>query len=140
MSDDSIRRNAPLGFSTRAIHLGYDPADALGSLTPPVYMTAIYAFESAEAGGEMFLGARAGYVYGRIRNPTQALLEERMASLEGGEAAVAFASGMGAITATLWTLVSSGDEVVIDYTLYGSTFAFLPAVLPNSASKSRPAI
>ncbi len=118
------RRNAPPGFATRAIHLGYDPATAEGALTPPIYMTSTYAFESAEAGGEMFAGQRAGYVYGRTKNPTQTLLEARMASLEGAEAALALASGMGAIAATAWSLLAAGDRVVIDRTLYGSTYAF----------------
>src|SRR5690606_30021527 len=98
--------------------------DENGALTPPIYMTSTYAFESAEAGGELFRGERAGYIYGRTRNPTQALLETRMASLEGGEAAVAFASGIGAITSMVWSLVSAGDDVVIDHTIYGSSFAF----------------
>jgi methionine-gamma-lyase len=117
-------RNAELGFSTRAIHLGYDPAREHGALTPPIFMTSTYAFESAEAGREMFRGERPGYIYGRTRNPTQALLEERIASLEGGEAGLALASGIGALSSTLWTLVSAGDEVVIDHILYGNTFAF----------------
>lgn len=118
------RRNAGPGFSTRAIHLGYDPATEKGALTPPIFMTSTYALESAEAGAEMFRGERAGYIYGRTRNPTQALLEERLASLEGGEAGLALASGMGAITSLIWSLVSAGDEVVIDHTIYGSSFAF----------------
>ncbi|MEX0807875.1 MAG: methionine gamma-lyase [Dongiaceae bacterium] len=118
------RRNAAPGFATRAIHEGYDPADEQGALTPPIYMTSTYAFESAEAGGELFRGERAGYIYGRTRNPTQALLETRMASLEGGEAAVAFASGIGAITSMVWALVSAGDDVIIDHTIYGSSYAF----------------
>lgn len=121
---DDSRRNAPEGFATRAIHLGYDPASAEGALTPPIYMTSTYAFETAEAGSEMFAGARAGYIYGRTKNPTQTLLETRMASLEGAEAALALASGIGAITATAWTLLEQGDRVVIDHTLYGSTYAF----------------
>jgi methionine-gamma-lyase len=118
------RRNSEPGFSTRAIHLGYDPATEKGALTPPIFMTSTYAFESAEAGGEMFRGERAGYIYGRTRNPTQALLEERMASLEGGEAGLALASGIGAISSLAWTLVSAGEEIVIDQTIYGSSFAF----------------
>ena len=122
--DQPPRRNAGPGFSTRAIHLGYDPATEKGALIPPIFMTSTYALESAEAGAEMFRGERAGYVYGRTRNPTQALLEERLASLEGGEAALALASGMGAITSLIWSLVSAGDEVVIDQTIYGSSFAF----------------
>jgi methionine-gamma-lyase len=117
-------RNAEFGLSTRAIHHGYDPAEEHGALTPPIFMTSTYAFESPEAGGELFRGERAGYVYGRTRNPTQALLEARLASLEGGEAALALASGMGAISATMWTLLNAGDSVVIDRTLYGNTFAF----------------
>jgi methionine-gamma-lyase len=122
--DSTSRRNAEPGFSTRAIHLGYDPATEKGALTPPIFMTSTYALETAEAGAEMFRGERAGYIYGRTRNPTQALLEQRLASLEGGEAALALASGMGAITSLVWSLVSAGDEVVIDQTIYGSSFAF----------------
>ena len=118
------RPNREPGFSTRAIHLGYDSATEKGALTPPIFMTSTYAFESAEAGGDMFSGERAGYIYGRTRNPTQSLLEERMASLEGGEAGLALASGIGAISSLVWTLVSAGEEIVIDHTIYGSSFAF----------------
>jgi methionine-gamma-lyase len=124
MNDDHRRRNAPAGFSTRAIHLGYDPASEQGALTPPVYMTSTYAFESAEDGAALFRGERAGYIYGRTRNPTQTLLEQRLASLEGGEAALAVASGIAAISSTMWSLLEAGDEVVIDHTIYGSSFAF----------------
>src|SRR5581483_7150648 len=101
----NLRRNAQPGFSTRAIHLGYDPATEKGALTPPIFMTSTYAFESGEAGAEMFRGERPGYIYGRTRNPTQSLLEERMASLEGAEAGLALASGIGAIASLVWTLV-----------------------------------
>ena len=124
MSIEKKRGNAAWGPSTRAIHLGYDPMEHEGAVTPPVYMTSTYTFETAEAGGDIFRGDRVGYVYGRTKNPTQALLEERVASLEGGEAAVAFASGMGAITTTFWSLMQAGDRVVVDETLYGSSFAF----------------
>lgn len=113
------------GFSTRAIHAGYDPAQEQGALTPPLHLTSTFAFESAEAGGEMFAGAREGHFYSRISNPTTDLLERRLASLEGGEAAVATASGMGAITAVLWSFLQAGDEVITDQTLYGCTFAFM---------------
>lgn len=118
-------RNDQTGFSTRAIHAGYDPADEHGALTPPLHLTSTFAFESAEAGGEMFAGTREGHFYSRISNPTTDLLERRLASLEGAEAAVATASGMGAITATLWSFLRAGDEVITDQTLYGCTFAFL---------------
>lgn len=113
------------GFATRAIHAGYSPKDAEGALTPPLHLTSTFAFECAEHGGEMFAGERSGHIYSRISNPTTALLETRIATLEGGEAAVATASGMGAITSTLWTLLKSGDEIIVDKTLYGCTFAFM---------------
>ena len=113
------------GFATRAIHLGYDPLAHDGALTPPLHLTSTFAFESAEAGGEMFAGERAGHIYSRISNPTLDLLERRIADLEGAEAGLALSSGMGAITATLWTVLSPGDEVLVDETLYGCTFAFM---------------
>jgi len=112
-------------FSTRAIHHGYNPLDNEGALTPPLHLTSTFAFESAEAGGEMFAGERPGHVYSRISNPTLDLLERRIAVLEGGEAGLALASGMGAITAALWTLLAPGDEIIVDKTLYGCTFAFM---------------
>jgi methionine-gamma-lyase len=123
MTSPSALTNAERGFATRAIHEGYDPFANKGAVTPPIYMTSTYAFESAEAGAELFRGERAGYIYGRNRNPTQELLETRMASLEGGEAAVAFASGVAAISATLMTLLCAGDEVILDKTVYGNTYA-----------------
>ncbi|HGM5583150.1 TPA: methionine gamma-lyase [Pseudomonas putida] len=113
------------GFSTRAIHHGYDPLSHGGALVPPVYQTATYAFESVEYGAACFAGEQGGHFYSRISNPTLALLEQRMASLEGGEAGLALASGMGAITSTLWTLLRPGDELIVGNTLYGCTFAFL---------------
>lgn len=113
-----------LGFATRAIHDGYDPASAEGALVPPVHMTSTFTFETAEHGAALFAGEQEGHFYTRISNPTLSLLELRMASLEGAEAAMATASGMGAITSTLWTLLNQGDEIIVDKTLYGCTFSF----------------
>ncbi|RVT81873.1 methionine gamma-lyase [Rhodobacteraceae bacterium CCMM004] len=113
------------GFATTAIHHAYAPAENEGALTPPLHLTSTFAFESAEAGGEMFAGERMGHVYSRISNPTCDLLERRIAALEGAEAGLALSSGMGAVTATLWTLLSPGDEVIVDRTLYGCTFAYM---------------
>jgi methionine-gamma-lyase len=111
-------------FATRAIHHGYDPLANGGSLTPPLFLTSTFAFESTEAGAEMFSGAQPGHFYSRISNPTNDLLERRIASLEGAEAGLALASGMGAITSVLWTLLAPGDEIITDMTLYGCTFSF----------------
>ncbi|PVH27992.1 methionine gamma-lyase [Pararhodobacter oceanensis] len=118
-------RNRPDSFATTAIHHGYDPMQNEGALTPPLHLTSTFAFDTAEAGGEMFAGDRAGHIYSRISNPTNALLEARIAALEGAEAGLALASGMGAITATMWTLLAPGDEVILDKTLYGCTFSFM---------------
>lgn len=117
--------NKKQAFSTRAIHSGYDAQTQHGALVPPVYMTSTFEFESVEQGAERFAGETPGHVYSRISNPTQALLEQRLADLEDAEAALATASGMGAISAALWTLVSAGDHIIADKTLYGCTFACL---------------
>ena len=113
------------GFSTRAIHYGYNALDNNGALIPPVYMTSTFAFATAEYGAGCFSGEESGHFYTRISNPTLALLETRMAALENGEAGVAFSSGMGAIAATFWTLLRPGDEIIVNRTLYGCTFALL---------------
>ena len=113
------------GFATRAIHHAYDAQANEGALTPPLHLTSTFAFETAESGGEMFAGDRPGHIYSRISNPTLDLLEQRIATLEGAEAGLALSSGMGAITSTLWTLLGPGDEIVVDKTLYGCTFAFM---------------
>jgi len=113
------------GFATRAIHAGAEAREVNGALVPPVYMTSTFTFDTAEQGGAMFAGEEAGHFYTRVSNPTLDLLERRFASLESAEAAVAFASGMGAITSTFWTLLKAGDEIIVDKTLYGCTFAFI---------------
>ena len=113
------------GFATRAIHLGYDPSLHDGSLTPPLHLTSTFAFDTVEQGAAIFAGQAPGYIYSRISNPTLDLLERRAADLEGAEAGLALASGMGAITAVLWTFLSPGDEIVTDTTLYGCTFSFM---------------
>lgn len=122
-------------FSTRAIHHGYEPGTAQGSLNPPIYLTSTFAFDTAEAGGEMFTGEREGHFYSRISNPTLDHLEQRIASLEGAEAGLCAASGMGAITSTLWSFLSAGDEIIADKTLYGCTFAFMAHGLPRFGVK-----
>lgn len=113
------------GFATQAIHAGYDPKAHDGALCPPLHLSSTFVFDTAEAGAEIFAGERPGYFYSRVSNPTLDLLEKRMALLEGGEAAVATASGMGAIAGVLWSFLKPGDEVIVDKTLYGCTFAFM---------------
>jgi methionine-gamma-lyase len=124
-------QDLPKSFATRAIHHGYDASDQQGSLNPPLYLTSTFTFETAEAGGAMFAGEKAGHFYSRISNPTLDHLEHRIANLEGAEAGLCTASGMGAITSTMWTFLAAGDEVIIDKTLYGCTFAFMTHGLPR---------
>ena len=113
------------GFATRAIHHGYNPADNQGALVPPIHTSATWVFPDTGYGARCFTGEESGFIYTRIANPTLALLEGRLASLEQGAGAVVFGSGMGAITAVLWSMLEPGDEVLADTTLYGCTFAFL---------------
>ena len=112
------------GFSTLAIHAG-KIKDAFGALTPPIYQTSTFEFESCQHGGDIFAGKRAGYAYSRTANPTVMAVEQKVAAMEGGEAALATSSGMGAITSLIWSIVSTGDHIVADKTLYGCTYEFL---------------
>lgn len=113
-----------MGFATRQIHTG-KVKNAAGSLCDPIYQTSTFEFESVEQGGARFAGQENGYIYSRLGNPTVAAVEAKMASLEGGEAAVAAASGMGAISSALWSAVTSGDNIIANETLYGCTYALL---------------
>ena len=113
-----------MGFATRQIHVG-KTKDATGSLCTPIYQTSTFVFDSCEQGGRRFAGEEAGYIYTRLGNPSLTQVEAKMASLESGEAALAAASGMGAISSALWTSVVAGDEILADETLYGCTYALL---------------
>jgi len=121
-----MAQNGPesTGFATRAIHHAYDPSANEGALVPPLHLSSTFTFESAQHGADVFAGDRPGHFYTRISNPTTALLEARLAALEGAEAGLATASGMGAITSTLWTLLKPGDRLLTDHTLYGCTHSF----------------
>ncbi len=133
---DEERKIRKPGFATRAIHEGYAASDFLGALVPPVFMTSTYAFPTAEEGEAIFSGEKPGYVYGRTRNPTQALFEARLASLEGAEAGIAVASGMAAISATMFSLLESSDCVLFNRTLYGNSFELFARGLPRFGIKS----
>lgn len=116
---------ANLGFGTKTIHAGHTPDPVSGALSTPIYQTSTFVFDSAEQGGRRFAGEEAGYIYSRLGNPTMTQLEEKLAVLEGADAAMATGSGMGAISSALWTALKSGDHVIADETLYGCTFALM---------------
>jgi methionine-gamma-lyase len=112
------------GFATKAIH-GGNKKDQYGSLATPIHQTATFVFDSAEQGGRRFAGEEDGYIYSRLGNPTNTVLEEKLAMLEGGEACMSMGSGIGAISSAMWTALKAGDHVVAAQTLYGCTHAFL---------------
>ncbi|MGL6107687.1 methionine gamma-lyase [Romboutsia sp.] len=114
-----------MSFSTKAIHGGYKKDSVCGALTTPIYQTSTFIFDNVEQGGRRFALEEEGYIYTRLGNPTLTQLEEKISVLEGGEASIATASGMGAISAALWTALKAGDHVLADKTLYGCTFALL---------------
>lgn len=112
-------------FETEVIHAGYHSKDHQGSLTPPIYQSSAFSFTSAEQGEKRFAGIEDGFIYSRLGNPTVKVLEERMAALEKGEAALAFSSGMAAVSAVLIALTKTGDHILCSQGVYGCTFGFL---------------
>lgn len=125
------------GFNTRSIHAGQQSDPTTGSRAVPIYQTSSYVFEDTQHGADLFNLSRPGNIYTRIMNPTTAVLEERMASLEGGIGALAVASGMAAITYSILNLAGSGDEIVAASTLYGGTYNLLANTLPHYGIRTR---
>jgi len=113
------------GFGTKAVHAGNVHDEQYGSLTMPIYQSSTFEFDCCEQGGRRFAGEESGYIYTRLGNPTTSVVEAKVAALEGGEAAAAAASGMGAISACLWSIAGAGKHIIADETLYGCTFALL---------------
>jgi len=110
------------GFETRQVHAGTAPDTATGARAVPIYQTASYVFRDTEHAANLFGLAELGNIYTRIMNPTQDAFEQRMASLEGGVAALAVASGQAAETLTLLNLAENGGHIVSSASLYGGTY------------------
>lgn len=123
-------------FATRAVHSDM-PDPLTGAHITPIYQTSTFAYGSFQRGADLFKGDEQGYVYSRIGNPTSSRFEETMADLEGGEAAVAFSSGMAAISSVLLTLLEPGDEVLLLGPLYGGTEALFTTELPRLGVTAR---
>src|ERR1051326_6050255 len=113
------------GFDTLALHAGQSPDPATGSRAVPIYQTTSYVFRDTEHAASLFNMERAGHVYSRISNPTVAVLEERLAALEGGVGAIATASGQAALHLAVATLMGAGDHVVASGSLYGGSHNLL---------------
>jgi O-acetylhomoserine (thiol)-lyase len=125
-AEDGLRG---FGFDTRSIHAGQRPDPYTGARAVPIFQTTSYVFEDAEAAAAYFNLQEYGNTYSRIMNPTTAVFEERIASLEGGAGAVAFASGLAAQAAALFTILRPGDHIVASRALYGGTTTQLKHVL-----------
>jgi O-acetylhomoserine (thiol)-lyase len=124
------------GFDTRALHAGFTP-DATGARAVPIYQTTSYLFKDTDHAARLFALQEFGNIYTRLMNPTNDVLEQRVASLEGGVAALAFASGMAAITGALNTLATVGDEIVASTRLYGGTVTLFNTTLARQGITTR---
>lgn len=122
---------------TIAIHAGYAPDPTTKAVAVPVYQTTSYAFDNTQHGADLFDLKVQGNIYTRIMNPTTAVLEERVAALEGGIGAVALASGMAAITYAIQTIAEAGDNIVSVSTLYGGTYNLFAHTLPKQGIEVR---
>jgi len=122
---------------TIALHSGFDCDPTTKSVAVPIYQTVAYAFDSADHGAALFNLEEEGYRYSRISNPTNAILEQRVAELEGGVAAVSLASGQAALHYAFVTLADHGGNIVATPQLYGTTHTLLSHVLPRQGIHGR---
>lgn len=122
MSDNNQSGNRQLGFGTRCLHAGQHPDSETGARAVPIYQTTSYVFKNTEHAAALFALQQFGNIYTRIMNPTTAVFEERVASLEGGVGALAVASGQAAQFLSLTSLMGPGDDMVAASTLYGGTY------------------
>ncbi len=127
----------PLRFETLSVHAGYKPDPVTKSVAVPIYQTVAYAFDSAQHGADLFDLKVAGNIYTRIMNPTTDVLEQRLAALEGGVAALALGSGQAAVTYSILTIAEAGDNIVASSALYGGTYNLFAHTLPQLGITTR---
>ncbi len=120
-----------LKLATNALHAGHDVSQTQGTRAVPIYQSTSYVFNDSDHAANLFALTEAGYIYTRLNNPTNDILEQRLAAVEGGVAAVATASGTAAIATTFMTLLKSGDHIVASNSLYGGTYNMLNNTLPR---------
>jgi O-acetylhomoserine (thiol)-lyase len=124
-------------FETLSVHGGYSPEPTTKAVAVPIYQTVAYAFDSAQHGADLFDLKVPGNIYTRIMNPTQDVLEQRLAALEGGIAALALASGQAAVTYSILTIAEAGDNIIASSALYGGTYNLFAHTLPQYGIESR---
>jgi len=118
-------------LATQALHAGHDASTSKGTQAVPIYQTTSYVFNDSDHAANLFSLAESGYIYTRLNNPTNDVLEQRLAAMEGGVAAVATASGTAAIATTLMVILKNGDHIVASNSLYGGTYNLLANTLPR---------
>lgn len=118
-------------FETKSLHAGHESSNTQGTRAVPIYQSTAYVFNDADHAANLFSLAEPGYIYTRLNNPTNDVLEQRLAALEGGIAAVSTASGTSAISTALMVLLKSGDHIVASNSLYGGTYNLLNVTLPR---------
>jgi len=124
-------------FETKSVHAGYSPDPTTKAVAVPIYQTVAYAFDNAQHGADLFDLKVPGNIYTRIMNPTQDVLEKRVAALEGGIAALAVASGQTAVTYAIQTITEAGDNIIASTALYGGTYNLLAHTLPQFGVTTR---
>lgn len=129
--------DTPLRFETLAIHAGYKPDPTTRAVAVPIYQTVAFAFDDTQHGADLFDLKVAGNIYSRIMNPTNDVLEQRLAALEGGIGALALASGQAAVTYAIQTIAGVGDNIVSASTLYGGTYNLFAHTLPQYGIETR---
>ncbi len=118
-------------LATKALHAGHDPKLTGGTRAVPIYQTSSYVFNDTDHAAKLFSLGELGFIYTRLNNPTNQILQDRLAAVEGGVGAVVFASGTAAISTGLLTLLRAGDHIVASSSLYGGTFNLLNVTLPR---------
>src|SRR5215471_16216868 len=131
ISESNMPAPKPPAFETLSLHAGQHPDPVTGARAVPIYQTTSYVFKDTEHAAALFNLERAGHIYTRISNPTTAVLEERLAALEGGVGAVCTASGQAAMHLSIATLLNAGDHIVASASLYGGTVNLLAHTLPR---------
>src|SRR3982751_3377656 len=124
-------------FETQSVHAGYTPDPTTKAVAVPIYQTVAYAFDSAQHGADLFDLKVPGNIYTRINNPTQDVLEQRVAALEGGLAALVVASGQAAVTYAIQTIAEAGDNIISSTALYGGTYNLFAHTLPQFGIETR---
>jgi O-acetylhomoserine (thiol)-lyase len=124
-------------IETQAIHAGFNDDPATNAVAVPIYQTTSYSFRDTQHGADLFDLKEPGYIYSRIMNPTNDVLEKRLAEMEGGVGALCMASGMAAITATINTLAATGDNIVSVSQLYGGSYNLFAHTLPQQGIEAR---